>query len=204
MTSSRRSIGLALVLGLLVGALAGAGAVLARGPATQTPAVTRASGSGGTTLGAPAGGSGVTVAVGPATVAVGPATGTAASSSAIAYPYRGYPGSPGVAPDHTIVVTGAGQASFAADGSGRAAATKTALTVALADAKAQADVIASTLSVSITGVLSVSSSVGDYGPIYAVPMMGGSSGPGAPVPAPTDGVSPPQVSVSVTVAYSIG
>jgi hypothetical protein len=197
MTSSRRSIGLALVLGLLVGALAGADAVLARGPATQTPAVTRASGSGGTTLGAPAGGSGVTVAV-------GPATGTAASGSAIAYPYRGYPGSPGVAPDHTIVVTGAGQASLAADGSGRAAATKTALTAALADAKAQADVIASTLGVSITGVLSVSSSVGDYGPIYAVPMMGGSSGPGAPVPAPTDGVSPPQVSVSVTVAYSIG
>jgi hypothetical protein len=149
------------------------------------------------TLGAPSVASG-------AGVAAGPATGIASTGTAIAYPYPGYPGSPGLAPDHTIVVTGVGQANLAADGSGRATATKAALTAAVADAKAQADLVASTLSVSITGVLSVSSSVSDYGQIYAVPMMGGSTAPGAPVPAPTNGVSLPQLSVTVTVAYSIG
>jgi hypothetical protein len=197
MTTSRRSIGLALVLGLIVGALVGAGAVLARGPVTVTPPVTLTSPTGTATIGGPAVGTG-------SAVAAGPAIGIGATGSAIAYPYPGYPGSPGLAPDHTIVVTGVGQASLAADGAGRATATKTALTAALADAKAQADHIASTLGVSIT-VLSVSSSVSDYGQIYAVPMMGGgSTAPGAPVPAPTDGVSLPQLSVAVTVAYSIG
>lgn len=198
MTTSRRSIGLALVLGLLVGALAGGGAVLARGSAVVTTPLAPAAPTGSTSLGAPVLSSG-------ASVAAGPATGTASSGTAIAYPYPGYPSSPGLAPDHTIVVTGVGQASLAADGSGRAAATKTAIAAALADAKAQADLIASTLSVSITGVLSVSSSVSDYGPIpYAVMGTGGAIPPGAPVPAPTDGVSLPQLSVAVTVAYSIG
>jgi Protein of unknown function (DUF541) len=197
MTTSRRSIGLALVVGLLAGALAGGGAVLARGPVAATTPLASAAPTGSTSLGAPAVGSGADVTA--RGVAAAPATG-----SAIAYPYPGYPGSPGLAPDHTIVVTGVGQANLAADGSGRAAATKTALTAALADAKAQADLIASTLSVSITGVLSVSSSVSDYGQIYAVPMMGGSTAPGAPVPAPTVGVSLPQLSASVTVAYAIG
>jgi hypothetical protein len=197
MTTSRRSIGLALVLGLIVGALVGAGAVLARGPVAVTPPVTLTSPTGTAILGAPAAGTG-------SAVAAGPAIGTAAPGSAIAYPYPGYPGSPGLAPDHTIVVTGVGQASLAADGSGRAMATKTALTAALADAKAEADHIASTLGVSITGVLSVSSSVSDYGQIYAVPMLGGgSTAPGAPVPAPNGG-SLPQISVAVTIAYSIG
>jgi Protein of unknown function (DUF541) len=196
MTTSRRSIGLALVLGLIVGALVGAGAVLARGPVTVTPPVSLTSPTGTAILGAPAVGTG-------SAVAAGPAIGTAAPGSAIAYPYPGYPGSPGLAPDHTIVVTGVGQASRAADGSGRATATKTALTAALADAKAQADHIASTLGVSISGVLSVSSSASDYSQIYAVPMLGGgSTAPGVPVPAP-NGVSLPQISVAVTIAYSI-
>ncbi|HYL40699.1 MAG TPA: SIMPL domain-containing protein, partial [Candidatus Binatus sp.] len=131
--------------------------------------------------------------------------GTAANGSAIAYPYPGYPASPGLAPNHTIVVTGVGQASLAADGAGRAAATKTALAAALTDAKAQADLIASTLSVSITGVLSVSTSVSDYGPIYPLPMMGaGSTAPNGPAAAPSAMAPLPQLSVAVTVAYSIG
>jgi Protein of unknown function (DUF541) len=202
MATSRRSLGVGLLLGLVVGALAaggaalaGGGAVLARGPvaAATTPAAAIYP-TGLSMVGAPSVGSG-------AGVAAGPATGIASTGTAIAYPY---PGSPGLAPDHTIVVTGVGQANLAADGSGRATATKAALTAAVADAKAQADLVASTLSVSITGVLSVSSSVSDYGQIYAVPMMGGSTAPGAPVPAPTNGVSLPQLSVTVTVAYSIG
>lgn len=198
MTTSRRSLGATLLLGLVVGALAGGGAVLARGPAaavTKPASVTYPTGL--STVGAPSVGPG-------AGAAAGSATGIASTGTAIAYPYPGYPATPGLASDHTIVVTGVGQANLAADGSRRAAATKTALTAALADAKAQADLIASALSVSITGVLSVSSSVSDYGQIYAVPMMGGSTAPGAPVPAPTDGVSLPQLNVAVTVVYSIG
>jgi hypothetical protein len=197
MTTSRRSIGLALVLGLLVGALAGGGAVLAQGAAGVRQPIGLASPTDSATL------SGPTIGAG-AGVATGPAIGRAASGSAIAYPYPGYPGSPGLAPDHTIVVTGVGQADLAPDGSGRAAATKTALKAALADARAQADLIASTLSVSITGVLSASSSVSDYGQIYPLRMLGGSTAPGAPVLAPTIGGSAPQLGVAVTVAYSIG
>lgn len=197
MTTSRRSLGLALVFGLLIGALAGGGAVLARGSAVVTTPLMTAVPTDSTSLGAPAVGSG-------ASAASGPATGTSASGTAIAYPYPGYPGSSGLAPDHTIVVTGVGQASLAAVGSGRAAALKTALAMALADAKAQAEVIASTLGVSITGVLSASSSVSDYGSIYPVPMMGGATTPNAPLASPADGVALPQLSVAVTIAYSIG
>jgi hypothetical protein len=51
---------------------------------------------------------------------------------AIAYPYFG--GTPGVAPDHTIVVTGVGQADVQLDGSDRTAAQKSAIADALADA----------------------------------------------------------------------
>jgi len=193
LSRSRRTIALALALGLAIGALAGAGAVLARGTAVVIRPAFPAAPAGGPTTGSQRG-------------APSGATGTAPSGSGIAYPiYPGYPGSPGLAPDHTIVVTGVGQADLAADGSGRTAATKVALAAALADAKAQADLIASTLGVSITGVLSVSSSVGDYGPIpYAVMGAGGATPPGAPVPAPTDQVSLPQLAVSVTVAYAIG
>ena len=138
--------------------------------------------------------------------------GIAAPNQAIAYPYPIYPGSPGVAPDHTIVVVGVGEAAVKADLSDRASAQRNALAAALADAKAQADVVAGTAGVRITGVLSVSVSSGQS---YAIPMVAGAAGsaPGATGSGSTTGVPPAvmpvepgisQLTVSVTVAYSIG
>jgi hypothetical protein len=140
--------------------------------------------------------------------------GIAAPNQAIAYPYPIYPGSPGVAPDHTIVVVGVGEAAVKADLSDRASAQRNALAAALADAKAQADVVAGVAGaagVTITGVLSVSVSSGQT---YAIPMVAGAAGsaPGATGGGPTTGLppavmpvepGPQQLSVSVTVAYSI-
>jgi hypothetical protein len=131
-------------------------------------------------------------------------SGTAQSGTAIAYPYFG--GTPGVAPDHTIVVTGLGQADMKSDGSDRAAAQKSALADALADARSQADAIAAATGLSISGVLSVSASVSSsYG---VMPMAGSATGSGpnqpappiAPVPVPS---YPQTLGVSVTVAYSV-
>lgn len=198
MSSSPRSLAAVVAIALALGALMGAGAVLARGPATGTQPVLVATGT-------------QPVVVAPGNIAPTGTTGfansgTSTTGSAIAYPvFPSYPGTPGVAPNHTIVVTGFGQADLAADGSGRAEATKKALAAALADAKGQADLIATTLSIPITGVVSVSSSVGDYGPVpYGVPQMGGSTGPGQPVPGPAVAVALPQISVAVTVEYGIG
>ena len=142
-------------------------------------------------------------------------TGVAAPNTAIAYPYPIYAGTPGVAADHTIVVTGVGLASVKADLSDQAASQRTALTAALADAKAQADVVARATGVSISGVLSVSVSGSGR---FAVPMAAGTEGsaPGAPgdtsvsppaiaPPVPTTiAPSATQIQVSVTVAYGIG
>ena len=122
-----------------------------------------------------------------------------------------------MAPDHTIVVTGVGQADLKSDGSDQAAAQRIALAAALADAKAQADTIAADTGLSISGVLSVSASVS---PGYGVmPMVTNGAGTPTcvepPVPAPANGttnlpqpVCPPTyqqtLSVSVTVEYSVG
>ena len=126
MTTSVRSIGLALVLGLVVGALTGAGAVLARGPLSVAPQPGKlAIGTTATNLRVPVDGAGVNVGTGGAA-----GTGAGGVGSAVAYPFPGYPGSAGLAPDHTIVVTGVGQANLAADGSGRNKATETALKAA--------------------------------------------------------------------------
>jgi uncharacterized protein YggE len=130
------------------------------------------------------------------------------SGSAIAYPYFG--GTPGVAPDHTIVVTGVGQADLKSDGSDTAAAQKSALTAALADAKAQADA-SPQAGLTISGVLSVSASVS---PGYGVMPMTGAVTPPCVVAIPGSGkptlpqpVCPPtyqqSLSVSVTVEYSV-
>jgi len=121
-----------------------------------------------------------------------------------------------VAPDHSIVVTGVGQADLASDGSNQAAAQKTAIAAALADAKTQADTIAADTGLSISGVLSVSASVS---PGYGVmPMVANGAGTPTcvepPVSAPANGtttlpqpVCPPTyqqtLSVSVTVEYSV-
>ena len=181
MSSNRRFLGIGVALGLVAGVLSGAGAVLAQGPAPSGAV---------STLPVPAG-----------TPSAG-ASGSAVVGSAIAYPYPIIGGSPGVAPDHTIVVTGTGQADMKGDGSGRTAAVKAALAEALADAKVQANVIASGVGVSLKGVVSVSASVASYGAV--VPLAGGAV-PGQTMPEPI----PPQpfssqVGVSVTVEYAIG
>ena len=142
-------------------------------------------------------------------VAVAPGVATAPS---IAYPYPYYAGTPGVAPDHTIVVTGTGRADVKADLSDQASAQRSAIGAAIADARAQADVVARAAGVTITGVLSVSVSSGGA---YAVPMATGAAGasPGVvqggapniapvPVPGPIEPTSQ-QLFVSVTVAYRI-
>jgi hypothetical protein len=191
----------ALVFGLIIGA----GAVLASGASAPSKAPSPApsvvtgvppafvpSTTDTTSIGGMATGTGTTVG----------STGPAVAGAAIAYPYFG--GTPGIAPDHTIVVTGVGQADTKSDGSNRAAAQKTAIAAALADAKAQADVIASATGLSISGVLSVNASVSPYGvvmPMVATP----DSAPNAPVPAPGKSVvSPSVLGVSVTVAYRVG
>jgi hypothetical protein len=190
-----------LVLGLVIGA----GAVFASGASTPSKAPSPA----------PSAVAGVpsvlvpsttdTISVGGMVTGTGTAvgtSGTALSGAAIAYPYFG--GTPGIAPDHTIVVTGIGQADMKSDGSNRAAAQKTALAAALADAKTQADAIASATGLSISGVLSVNASVSPYG--VAMPMVATpDSAPNAPVPAPGKTVVSPEVlGVSVTVAYRVG
>jgi hypothetical protein len=147
----------------------------------------------------------------PALVGTGAVTSAGGSSAALAYPYPGYPGASGVAADHTIVVTGAGDAAIKADGSNRASAQRTALAAALADAKAQADLVAQATGVTIKGVLSVSVANGQ---MYVYPMAAGAEGsapgaaPGGTTVAPpaAGAVQPvaPRLEVSVTIAYQIG
>jgi uncharacterized protein DUF541 len=180
--------------------------------ASATAATTVASGAG---AGAPGGAQGVAIgapAQGGGIGTMGTATnGGGASIAAMAYPYPGYPGTSGVAADHTIVVTGVGAADIKADGSNRTSAQRAALSAALADAKMQADLVAQATGVTIKGVLSVSVASGQT---YAYPLAAGVDGsaPGA-VPGgttvPPSGpalVHPvaPQLGVSVTVAYQIG
>lgn len=209
MLGHRQTVAAGAALGLLAGLLIGAGAALAQGPHGSEPSPAPGS---DVTVGAAVAG---TPATGPTVVgtATSPAEtgsgGAAAAGAAIAYPYFG--GTPGVAPDNTIVVTGAGQADMKSDGSDRAAAQKTALAAALTDAKAQADAIAKGTGLTITGVLSVSASVSPYGvvmPMVAVPDSGSNapgSTSGAPVPAPVPPeVGPQTLVVSVTVAYRVG
>lgn len=178
-------------LALVAGLALGASAVLAQeptGPARSPAAAVglpQANGSTTSETGAAVGGS---------------SPGSAGATGAIAYPYFG--GTPGVAADHTIVVTGNGQADMKSDGSNRAAAQKSALEAALADAKAQAETIASATGLTISGVLSVNASVSPYG--VAMPMVAAPDA--APnVPAPGKAVASPEVlGVSVTVAYRVG
>ena len=136
-----------------------------------------------------------------------------ASSGVLTYPFPGYVGSAGVAPDHTIVVVGSGDAPIKSDGSDRAAAEKQAVAAALVDARALADSAAHAAGVSITGVSSISVSVGEsYGGV--MPMTGSTepniapNAPGAPgaagAPAgPVANPPAPVLSVTVTVAYRI-
>jgi Protein of unknown function (DUF541) len=200
-----RHVWLVGVVALLVAACAsaaGAGAPQVAPPAASSADASPSSGAG--TL-APVGGPVAAPGSGGSGVAV---SGGGASGPAIAYPYPGYPGTPGLAPDHTIVVTGSGQAPLAPDQTNRVAMQQVALRAALADAKAQADLVASATGVAIQGILSVSvsTSQGYFGP---VPMVmgapgGGATGPGVPTPAQPQIAPVPEIDVTVTVAYRIG
>lgn len=153
--------------------------------------------TGAGTVGNPAGG-----------VGTGTATGGAASAATI-YPYPGYAGTPGLAPDHTIVVTGSGRATMKVDLSNRAAAQRSAIAAALADAKGQATGVAGEAGVTLGGVLSVSVSSSEG---YAIPMLGAATVPPAAPQAGTGNTGPTatpvqptstELFVSVTVEYSI-
>jgi hypothetical protein len=204
MSTAPRILGIGVVLGLAAGLLVGIGLTQPGRAAAASPSPFPQVVSGGVSVGAPGALPAVTSG-GTTTAKVGTAqAGTAQAGTAIAYPYFG--GSPSVAPDHTIVVTGVGQADMKSDGSNRVAAQKSALADALADARSQADAIAAATGLSISGVLSVSASVS---PSYGVMPMAGSapaSGPNQPAPpiAPVPVPSYPQtLGVSVTVAYSV-
>ena len=206
MTTRSRLLGVGVALGLAAGLLVGVGLAGPGRAAAAAPSTAPTYASGGAGAVTPGVSGTTTVTTGGGTVA--------SSGSAIAYPYVA--GSPGVAPDHSIVVTGVGQADLASDGSNQAAAQKTAIAAALADAKTQADTIAADTGLSISGVLSVSASVS---PGYGVmPMVANGAGTPTcvepPVSAPANGstnlpqpVCPPTyqqtLSVPVTVEYSV-
>lgn len=221
-TSTRRMSGilLAATVALTVGACsAAAGPIATAGQTVPGAGASGVLGEAGTRSGvaiAPApsgqatsGGTVVGTVVGSGVAGGGSGTanaGTANAGTAIAYPFYG--GSPGVAPDHSILVTGSGQADLAKDGSNRAAAERTALAAAISEARARANAVAAATGVSIQGVLSVSVSVGQT---WINPMGVESSGGGMLPPTQPSYVQPappvvgtPQVQVNVTVAYTIG
>lgn len=193
MSTTPRFLGIGIAIGLAAGLLVGVGLTEPSRAAATTPSAAPIPPSGSTAVGAP--GPLPAVRIGGSTVS--------APGTAIAYPYFG--GSPGIAPDHTIVVTGVGQADMASDGSDHAAAQAGALAAALTDAKRQADAIATATGLSISGVLSVSSSVS---PSYGImPMVGaaGGSGPGQLLPPTVPVPAYPQtLNVSVTIEYHVG
>jgi uncharacterized protein YggE len=106
------------------------------------------------------------------------------------------------------VVTGVGQAPVAADGSDRAAAQRAAIDAAIADAKAQADAVAHTAGTTISGVLSVSVSIGPGYPVppgIEAPVAGAALASGRPTTVPPQPPEHPTVlTASATVAYLIG
>jgi hypothetical protein len=208
MSTTARFLGAGVVVGLVAGLLVAALVMPPSHAAASGPSAAPTAPSGGTIAVAPN--------ALPAITTTGGTNGTTTVSSAPAtaiYPY--FAGSPGIAPDHTIVVTGVGQADLQSDGSNRSAAQKEAITAAIADAKAQADAAASATGLSISGVLSVSISVS---PNYLVAPMAGSgaiacpavppsSAGGATVPQPVCPPVYPQtqtLSASATVQYRVG
>ncbi len=217
---SRALLGLPAILVLLVGctssgappsapSIPGSTGVAANAPALSVPALGVAT-LGLATLGVASDQSGPAASPPPAGVAVGApgsveAGGGSAASGAIAYPFPAYVGTSGVAPDHTIVVVGSGQATLKADGSNRSAAQRTAVAAAMADARALAEAAASAAGVTITGVSSISVSVGEsyagVQPMTGVPEPGTTQNAPA-VPGPS--TVAPELAVTVTVAYKFG
>jgi len=132
----------------------------------------------------------------------------------VAYPYPVFGGSAGLAPDHELVVSGTGTATMQADGSDRAAARRTALAAAMADAKSQAEAAASDAGVTLGGVVSLSVSVGGDSigvmstGVASPPVPVNSTGVATPVPPVNAGSAPSEptteeLEVTVTVAYGI-
>jgi hypothetical protein len=105
MSTPSRFLGLWVALGLAAGLLVGVGLTGPSRAAAAAPSTAPSVPSSGVAIGAPG-------AVPPITTGGGSVS---SSGTAIAYPHYG--GSPGVAPDHTIVVTGVGQAELKSDGS---------------------------------------------------------------------------------------
>ncbi len=233
MSTSHRFLALGLTIGLTAGALAGAGLAgsgLMQQVRAAAPSSSAAAGTGSGV--APAGASGVT-GTGSGTTSVATDTGTAATAgtgtaatgsgsatasvgvatpgiASIAYPV--YPGSPGLAPDHTIVVTGVGQATLKSDASDRTAAQNRAIAAALSDAKSQAQAIAAGTGLTLGSVLSASATVSPgYGVMPmpacapAEPSGGASNGPAVGAPEPACPPEPYQqtLTVSVTVEYAV-
>ena len=215
LTSSRtfRAPRLGAVLVPILAVVIG-GCTAASAPATANlPASPLGASTGVDALGAPAGNvAGAQVQPEPpGTVSIG-GSGSGSANAAIAYPYPGLGGSAGVAPDHELVVSGTGWATAKIDLSDRAAAQRSALAAALADAKEQAQAAAADAGVTLGGVISMSVSVGGG---YAIP-MGVSEAPGTapsgggttiipPVPGGSGPSNPTseQLEVTVTVAYTI-
>ncbi len=207
MTIRARSLGqrrAAVTIPLVALLLAGCAAAGSAGAAPSAA-------PGGPTSGAAAPGA---PAVGQLDGASGSGTSSAsAPNAAVVNPYPIFGGSPGLAPDHELVVSGMGTAVMKADGSDRAAAQRTALAAAVADAKSQAQAAAGDAGVSLGSVVSMSVSVGG-GYVSVMPM--GASGAPETVPASGGTFTPPaaggsvpstptteQLEVTVTVAYSI-
>jgi hypothetical protein len=105
MSTPSRFLGVGVALGLAAGMLVGVGLTQPRRAVSATPSAAPSVPSSGVAIGAPG-------ALPPVTKGGGTVT---SSGTTIAYPYYG--GSPGVAPDHTIAVTGVGQADLKSDGS---------------------------------------------------------------------------------------
>ncbi len=199
---------------LLVVALAAAGCA----GASPTPASssTPAAGNGGPGIGTQTdvrteqGTTPVVPAAGNATTMTG-----ASGAAGMSYPYPGY-GTAAVAPEKTIVAVGVGKADMKVDGSDRAAAQEKAITAAIADARAQAGIVAASMHVTLAGTYSVAVSLGEQ-QMYAEgtgcavpptePNAGSSATPArAPTPQPCKPATPQatsaQVFASVTVAFS--
>ena len=127
LTQRRLGIGLALPAALLILAgctsAAGASAIAVKAPPAASSADTQEIGAPLDQVGVvpPVPGSGV-----PGSTNSSSGAGSS-SSGVLTYPFPGYAGTSGVAPDHTIVVVGSGEASIKSDGSDRAAAQKLAV-----------------------------------------------------------------------------
>jgi hypothetical protein len=97
----------------------------------------------------------------PGTTTVGSGAASGSTGSSIAYPGSPYAGSLGAAPEGTIMAGGTGTADMKTDGSDRASALAKATTAALADARSQAQAVATSMGVSLKAVYSVTVSTED-------------------------------------------